>query len=120
MEKQIICIACPMGCHLTVTSDQNSASGYRVEGNTCKRGAEYGVKEVTAPSRTLTTTVKIRNAALPRVPVVTNGEIPKGKMFEAMKVIAKVEVTAPVHMGDKVIENLVDSGVDLVISRSME
>ncbi len=54
-----------------------------------------------------------------RVPVVTNGEIPKEKLFEAMKEIAKIELTAPVKIGDKVIENIVNSGIDLVISRSM-
>ncbi|MFV0466923.1 MAG: DUF1667 domain-containing protein [Lachnospiraceae bacterium] len=119
MENKIICIACPMGCHLTVTSDSNAEGGYRVEGNKCKRGGVYGVKEMTAPSRTLTTTVKIKGAALTRVPVVTKGEIPKGKLFEAMKVIANIELAAPVSIGDIVVPNLVDSGVDLVIARSM-
>ena len=119
MEKNVICIACPMGCHLTVTEDEGAQGGYRVEGNTCKRGAAYGVKEVTAPSRTLTTTVKIRNAPLCRVPVVTKGEIPKEKLFDAMRAIAGIELAAPVSMGDVVIEDLVDTGVQLVISRSM-
>lgn len=119
MERKIICIACPMGCHLTVTEDRNDENGYRVEGNTCKKGADYGIKEVTAPSRTLTTTVKIRNAKLCRVPVVTRGEIPKERLFDAMNIISHVELLSPVSVGDVVIENLVDSGVSLIVSRSM-
>ena len=54
-ERHLICIGCPVGCALTVKTEQGAVIS--VEGNTCKRGREYGEKEVTAPARTVTTTV---------------------------------------------------------------
>lgn len=119
-SKELICIVCPMGCHLTVTKDENSESGYKVTGNTCKRGIEYGIKEVTNPTRVVTSTVKIINGDLPRLPIKTNGAIPKEKIFECMKLINSVEIEAPIKVDDVIIENILESGVDLVASRSMK
>lgn len=114
-----ICIVCPRGCRLTIKKDENSPRGYTVEGNTCKRGEDYGIKEVTNPTRVLTSTVVLKNSSLKRLPVVTKGDIPKEKMFEAMKVINKVVAYAPINEGDIIIENLLDTGVNLISARSI-
>lgn len=118
--KEIICIVCPLGCHLTVSKDENSESGYNVTGNNCRRGIEYGIKEVTYPTRVVTSTVKIINGDLQRLPVKTNRAIPKEKIFECMKLINLVEVEAPIKINDVIIENILGTGVDLVASRSMK
>lgn len=115
-----ICIVCPRGCRLTIKKDDSNERGYSVEGNTCKRGENYGIKEVTNPTRVLTSTVVLKNSSLKRLPVVTKGDIPKGKMFEAMKEINKVVVNAPIDEGDVIIENLLDTGVDLIAARSIK
>jgi CxxC motif-containing protein len=111
----LICIGCPLGCRLTVTEKD----GWRVEGNTCKRGAVYAVKELTNPTRVLPTTVKIKDGFLKRLPVRTAAPLPKNKIFEAMQVINRVEVEAPVKMGDVIIENILGTGVNVIASRSM-
>ena len=41
-------------------------------------------------------------------------------MFEAMKEINKVVVNAPIDEGDVIIENLLDTGVDLIAARSIK
>lgn len=114
-----VCIVCPRGCRLIIKKDESSPRGYTVEGNTCKRGEDYGIKEVTNPTRVLTSTVVLENSSLKRLPVVTKGDIPKGKMLEAMKVINKVIAYAPINEGDIIIENLLDTGVDLIAARSI-
>ena len=115
MEKrELICIVCPRGCHLTV--DENLV----VTGNTCKRGEIYGRQEVTNPTRTLTSTVRIHHAELPLCPVKTKDPIPKGKLFAAMEEIDKVVLEAPVHIGDVVIADLAGTGIALVATRDME
>ncbi len=119
MEHKLICIACPMGCHLTVSEDKDAPEGWRVEGNTCKRGAAYGIKEITCPSRTLTSTVKICDGTLCRLPVVTAGEIPKERLFDAMTELNHIEVKAPVRKGDVILSNIAGTGVALVASRSI-
>lgn len=76
-ERHLICIGCPVGCALTVKTEQGAVIS--VEGNTCKRGREYGEKEVTAPARTVTTTVTVTGGKIPAVSVRTRKDIPKKK-----------------------------------------
>ncbi|WP_432664550.1 DUF1667 domain-containing protein [Wukongibacter baidiensis] len=118
-KKEMVCIVCPIGCHLTVTKDDGEPLGYSVTGNKCKRGIEYGIKELTNPTRVITSTVKIKNAHLRRLPVKTNGAIPKDLNFECMRLINSIEVVAPIKMGDVIVKNILGTGVDLVASRSM-
>lgn len=118
-KKEMVCIVCPIGCHLTVTKDEGDPLGYSVTGHKCKRGIKYGIKELTNPTRVITSTVKIKNAHLKRLPVKTNGAIPKDLNFECMRLINSIEIVAPIKMGDVIIKNILDTGVDLVASRSM-
>lgn len=113
----LVCIVCPLGCRLTVTKEDGE---YKIEGNKCPRGDKYAVKELTNPTRTITSTVKIKGGILNRLPVKTSDEIPKGMIKECMEEINNVEVTAPVKVGDVLIKNVLDTGVDIVASRSME
>lgn len=117
--KNMTCIVCPLGCELKVTKDDLSQVGYIVEGNKCFRGVDYGIKEMTYPTRVLTTTVIIWNASVKRLPVRTSGAIPKYLIKEAMKLINNVEVKAPVRAGQIIINNILDTGVDIIASRSM-
>ena len=52
---ELTCILCPKGCRLRV--DEND--GYKVIGNACPRGADYGREEALDPKRTITSTVRI-------------------------------------------------------------
>lgn len=118
-KKEMVCIVCPIGCRLTVTKDDSKPLGYSVTGNTCNRGIDYGIKELTNPTRVITSTIKIKNAHLKRLPVKTNGAIAKDLNFECMKVINSIEVEAPVEVGEVIVKNILNTGVDLVASRSM-
>lgn len=117
-KHNLVCIVCPVGCRLEVTEPEGNDE-WIVTGNKCKRGEVYGKKELVNPTRVLPTTVKINNGFLNRLPVRTNGDIPKGKIFEAMEVINNVVVEAPVKMGDVIISDLLGTGVDVIASRSM-
>lgn len=90
-----------------------------VQGNACPRGKKYGIDEFTHPTRMVPTTVKIKGAFLKRLPVITQDPIPKGKIFDCMEVINQVEVEAPVQLGDVIIKNILDLGVDIIATRSM-
>lgn len=117
--KDMICIVCPFGCKLRVIKSDTSQTGYIVEGNKCFRGVDYGIKEMTNPTRVLTTTVVISDASVKRLPVRTSGTIPKHLMKQAMELINKVEVKAPIKVGQVIMKNILDTGVDIVASRSM-
>ena len=112
----LICITCPRGCHLKVDENNN----YEVTGNACPRGAVYGFNEVTNPQRVVTSTVRTNSAEFPRCPVKTNGAIPKGKMFEAMKMLDDIILETPIKAGDIVIENLFETGVDFITCKNID
>ncbi len=119
MEKiNLICITCPIGCHLEVI--KTSESGWLVEGNQCKRGQVYAEKELTAPTRLLTTTVKLEGSDHRLLPVKTQEPIPKGKIFEAMDVINKTTLKAPVMVGDLVVKDILGTGVNVVATKTIE
>ncbi|MCC5911374.1 MAG: DUF1667 domain-containing protein [Clostridiaceae bacterium] len=117
--KDMVCIVCPLGCKLQVKPANDRATEFMVEGNKCPRGAEYGVKELTNPTRVITSTVRIKNAHLNRIPVKTNGAIPKGLMEECMRKLNFVEVKSPVKVGDVIIKDVLGTGIDIVATRSM-
>lgn len=84
MEKRnLTCIGCPMGCALLVEMDGKEIIS--VTGNTCKKGAEYAVKEVTDPTRIVTTTVRVKNGSMPVVSVKTAQDIPKERFLTVWK-----------------------------------
>lgn len=111
--KELICICCPRGCHLTVDDNLN------VTGNFCPRGEKYGKQEVSNPTRVVTSTIRISNAELPMCPVKTANPIPKGNIFDVMQSINNTQLHAPIHLGDVVIKNVCDTGVDVVSTREM-
>ena len=119
MEKRkMICISCPLGCHIEVSRDE-SVSGYSVSGNKCKLGKEYGIKEMTNPTRLLTTTVKLKNSHLKRLPVRTDLPIQKELIKNCMREINRIEVCAPVSAGMILVKNILGTGVNVISSRSI-
>lgn len=118
-KKHMVCIVCPMGCMMEVEGTEDKASSIKVTGNTCKRGYDYAIKECTSPTRSITTTVKVIDGELPVIPVKTAGEVPKEMIFDCMKVIREIKVTAPVKVGDIILEDILGTGVDIVATRDI-
>lgn len=114
MERELICISCPKGCHLKVDEDKLTVSG-----NSCPKGAEYGINEVTNPVRIVTSTVKVSGGEVPVVPVKTEKSIPKGLIMKCMEEINKVTIKAPAMIGDIVIKNVLETGVDVVVTKNV-
>lgn len=114
MTRELICICCPKGCRMAVTLEGNKVTS--VTGNTCKRGKDYAVSEVTAPVRMVTATV--RTAEGVSIPVKTAQPIPKGKIFESMREIKAATLTLPVKMGDVILENVAGTGIPVIAARS--
>ncbi|NLT12604.1 MAG: DUF1667 domain-containing protein [Clostridiaceae bacterium] len=145
--RELTCIVCPTGCRLRVDIDTLT-----VTGNQCKRGLKYGLEELTAPRRTVTSTVRIlhqqsdsqvlssyvdsslqSNSSKPlvnnffpdsdciegRLPVKTREDIPKDKIESVMQEINQCVVKSPVHLGDIIVENIADTGVALVATRTI-
>jgi len=111
------CIVCPKGCTLTVNIDNELI---KVSGNECARGELYAKQELLNPMRSLCTSVKTMYEDFPRLSVRTKGDIPKSKIFEAMKEINKVLVKQRLNSGDLVLQNLLNTGIDVIATDTME
>ena len=113
----LICIVCPRGCHLTV----DEKNGYKVTGNGCPRGEAYGKNELINPLRTVTATVKIElSGSVKYCPVKTSAPIPKKMVMDSVSLLKNVTLKKPVKMGDIVLENTFDTGVNYIATKTME
>ena len=118
MEKIVLtCIGCPMGCPLVVEMENGAVS--KVTGNTCPRGDAYGRKEVTNPTRIVTSTVRVEGGTLPVVSCKTRTDIPKGKIFDVARALKTVTVPAPVAIGQVLVDNVADTGVEIIATKNV-
>lgn len=118
METHLTCINCPSGCALTVTVDEHN-NILNIEGNQCKRGIAYAQAEIVNPTRTVTSTVRLRGAAVAQAPVKTSAPIPKGRIMDCMRALKNVEISAPVTLGDIIVPHVCGTDADIVATRSI-
>jgi len=116
-KRRLICISCPVGCELDVTLDEGKI--VEVEGNSCKLGLDYAEQEIFDPRRMVASTVRVKNGFHPLVPVYTEKPIPKPQIFDVLAELRDIELEAPVAVNDVVIENVLDTGVNIIASRDM-
>lgn len=114
---ELTCIGCPLGCPLTVKLEGNEVT--EVTGNTCPKGSIYAKKEVTNPTRIVTSTVRVTGGSCPMVNVKTASDIPKGKIFECVEALKDVVLTAPVKIGDVVLSDVAGTGVAVIAARNV-
>ena len=117
---QFNCTTCPSECLLTVEierdADGHVAKVRSVTGNSCPRGDKFAHQELTCPMRVLTTTVAVSGGDEALLPVRTAEAIPLALHAQAMALIRGLVVNAPIHMGDVILPNLLDTNVDLIAS----
>jgi CxxC motif-containing protein len=118
-QQKFTCVTCPNSCRLTVWTDPGSTEVH-VEGNTCPRGKDYGINEYTNPVRMIITTMRIEGGILPVIPVRSKLTIPKAKIKEVFAIINKAVCQAPVTMGQVLISNIANTGVDIIASRDIK
>lgn len=117
-KKELVCIRCPIGCRITVTNNPDGT--LNITGNTCSRGAEYAGKELTNPTRIVTSTVRVRNGKQQVVSVKTREDIPKEKIMDCIKALKDVELEAPVSIGDVAVADAAGTGVDVIVTKDVE
>ena len=118
MEKvNLICIGCPLGCPLEVEMEGQTVVS--VSGNTCKNGEKYARKELTNPTRIVTSTVRVTGGKLNVVSVKTASDIPKSKIFDCAKALKAVQIAAPVAIGQIILSNVAGTGVDVVATKNV-
>lgn len=121
---QFNCTTCPSECLLTVEAERDAdghvAEVHSVTGNSCPRGDKFAHQELTCPMRVLTTTVAVSDGDETLLPVRTAEAIPLKLHAQAMDLIRGLFVNAPIRMGDVVLENLLDTNINLVASMDID
>ena len=118
---RLTCIGCPLGCQVEVLKDDNDEI-VLVSGNTCPRGEQYARKEVTAPRRIVTSSVRVYGSRTGErmVSIKTASDIPKEKIMDVIRDLRGVSVPCPVHIGDVLIRDIAGTGVDVVATKEVE
>ncbi|MGM9557917.1 MAG: DUF1667 domain-containing protein [Oscillospiraceae bacterium] len=119
MKRVLTCIGCPLGCQITV--ELHGAQIISVTGNTCRRGSEYARKEVTNPTRIVTSSVPVTGSCgqTAMVSCKTEHDIPKSKVFDVIAGLKTVRVQAPVKIGDVLLKNVAGTGVDVIATKNV-
>jgi len=114
--KQITCITCPVGCRITI---QTVEGKYLFTGDKCNKGSQFALNELTAPMRSLTTTVRTIFPDMPVLSVRTNGEVPKEKVMQIMHNLSKVMITRRTGIGEIIVNNILETGCDIIATSDM-
>jgi CxxC motif-containing protein len=115
--RNLTCIGCPMGCALQVEIENGVVT--KVTGNTCKRGEDYGRKECTNPTRIVTSSVTVEGGEIDVVPVKTQNDVPKEKIFDVIREIRDIKVKAPVKIGDIILKDVLGTGVNIIATKNI-
>ncbi|KPU63562.1 molybdopterin oxidoreductase [Thermococcus sp. EP1] len=118
MRHRLTCIVCPLGCLIEVEVENDRVT--EVIGYKCPRGRDWAINEIINPKRIVMSVVKVKNGKLPTVSVKTTKPIPKEKIPELMKVLAQIEIKAPVRVGQVILENPLDLETKIVATRDVE
>ncbi|MEW5816292.1 MAG: DUF1667 domain-containing protein, partial [Spirochaetota bacterium] len=116
MTKELICITCPLGCRLTVSS--NGENDIAVSGNKCSRGFEYAQEEMRSPKRVVTATIRLVSKDLSRLPVKTSQPLPREYIDELLRSLYSLETKAPLNCGDVIVKNFKGTGIDVVATQT--
>lgn len=121
---QFNCTTCPSECLLTVEVERDAndaaAAVRSVTGNSCPRGDKFARQELTCPMRVLTSTVAVSGGDEALLPVRTAEAIPLALHAQVMSLIRGLVVKAPIRMGDVVLENLLNTNIDLIASMDID
>ena len=115
-ERSITCIGCPMGCIVIVTMHNDDIT--KIEGNVCKKGDEYARDEVSNPTRMVTAVLSVEGSREP-LSVKTQHFIPKEKIFDCLDVIYSSKVKLPVSIGDVIVKNVCNTGIDVIATKHL-
>ncbi|MBR0510233.1 MAG: DUF1667 domain-containing protein [Clostridia bacterium] len=111
----IVCIVCPKSCRITAAPGNPPV----ITGNSCKRGYQFALDELTAPKRTVCTTVRTVFPDAPVLPVKTSAEIPKDRIFDLMREINAFTLETRVGTGEAVIPDALGLGADVIATSDL-
>jgi CxxC motif-containing protein len=115
--REMVCIACPLGCRLTVAKPEGGE--LRVNGNRCPKGEVYAGEEILSPKRIVTAVVRTDSAAYPYAPVRTDTPLPRALAEGLLEELYRRTVSLPVSSGAALIDDVEGTGVKVLFTRTL-
>jgi len=113
VTKDMICVACPLGCELTaLVGEAGGLAG--VTGNQCRRGVAYAEAEIENPTRAFHSTLRVAGGTAPLVSVKSDRPVPKGLLLACAGATKHFAVKAPIQIGDVLVRDVCGTGADLI------
>ncbi len=116
MIKEMICDKCDKKCILKIDKYTDKIN---VKGNLCNIGIESAELEINNNKDILTTLVRIKGSKHTVVPVKSTKALDKNIWVECSKALSRIYVGAPIRQGDIVCKNILNTGVDIICTKSM-
>lgn len=117
--KELVCNLCPVHCNMSIEYSKWEDQIKNVYGSRCSRGYEYIKNYKFDQQCMLPTSVRLRGSIADRLPVNSDAPLPKTIVSEAMNIIKMLEVELPVKSGEIIVENILNTGVNIVATKSM-
>ena len=117
-SHHLICIRCPRGCRLSAVKLDDST--WQIGGNQCPLGEKYGKQEMTDPRRVVTAVIKTSDKNTPYIPVRTDQPYPKDRIPALLNRLYKMEIALPVTLGQVLLPDIENTGINVIASESAE
>jgi len=117
MKREFICIICPNGCR--ISAEYEGTDIKNIIGDKCLKGEDYVKNEITNPLRVFTGSVLVENGNFPLVSVKTTAPIPKKYLKKIGEITRRIEVEAPIEIGQMVAKNLLSEDINLIATRKV-
>ena len=113
-DKGMICLSCPKGCSLSLEKEHGKIIA--VHGNSCKRGEVFARQEAVEPLRVLNCLMRVQGREQV-LSVKSSKPVPRRLLKACAEYIYKkplMQTSLPVQVGDVLIENILDTGADIL------
>jgi len=84
------------------------------------RGRSYVENELKNPMRIVTSSVRVTGGNMPITSVRLTAPVPRNRMMDVIEELRKIRLTAPVSIGQIVIQDILGLGSDVIITKNID
>jgi CxxC motif-containing protein len=116
MTERLTCVLCPIGCAIEAVRRGDDLD---VRGNECPEGVDFAVQEILHPKRNLSASVPLKGTPSRMVSVRLSAPVPRDIIYPVLAAIAALRPEAPVRRGQVLMANVLNTGADVIATRTV-
>ena len=113
---QTVCNKCEEYCVIDIKKVEEVVE---VTGNKCEVGVDFVNKNLENPMDVLTTLVRIKGGYVNVVSVKSDKPIEKKLFLKCSRALSRINVGAPIKIGDIVCKNILNLGVNIICTKNV-